>query len=183
MGRLPDFLTNISPICETLAAMDHGTGLLEQETARRNDQLSVRTAEDGLSLWEKDYALADGTGNNVMMRRALILAAMAGGQTLTKERLEALAVTLGGADSGEVEERFADWQVLLTALYEGRLPEDVSPLEAAVKRLKPAHLDVTVIPVCHLRADTGRYSALTGGVFLQLTGTESEESTRTVTAK
>ena len=172
MGRLPDFLTNISPICETLAAMDHGTGLLEQETARRNGQLSVSTAEEALGLWEKDYALADGTGNNVMMRRARILAAMAGGQTLTKERLEALAVSVGGADRGEVTEAFADWRVTLTALYEGRLPEDVTALEEAVDRLKPAHLEVLVAPQCRLAAESGRYLAFTGGAFVRVQSRE-----------
>lgn len=172
MARLPAFLYRISPIGETLAAIGHGTDLLEQETAKRNDQLSVQTAEDSLSLWERDYALADGTGNKVMMRRARILAAMAGSQTLTKARLEALAVTLGGADRGEVEEDFAAWRVVLSALYEGRPPETTAALEEAAVRLRPAHLEVTVVPVCQLAPDTDRYSALTGGIFLQMTSRE-----------
>lgn len=169
MGRLPAFLTNISPIGETLEAIGHGTALLEQETAQRNGQLSVSTAEEGLSLWERDYGLADGTGLQTAKRRAWILAAMAGGQTLTKERLEALAVTLSGADRGEAEEDFPHWRVTLSALYEGRLPEDVSSLEEAAERLKPAHLEVQVVSVCRLEADGGRYSGLSGGVRMKLT--------------
>lgn len=172
MNRLPAFLTTITPICETLAAMDRGTALLEQETAKRNDQLSVSTAEEALSLWERDYSLADGTGTDTRLRRATILAAMVGGQTLTKERLAALAVTLGGADRGEVEEQFAAWRVVLSALYEGRLPEDTAPLETAVARLKPAHLEVAVEPVCRVEGDTGRHLALTGGMFWKLTSRE-----------
>ena len=172
MDRLPAFLTRISPIGETLAAMEQGTALLERETAARNDQLSVSTAEEGLSLWERDYALAEGAGMDTRQRRAAILAAMAGGLTLTKERLETLAVTLAGADRGEAEEDVAHWRVVLSALYEGRLPEDVSALEAAVARLKPAHLEVVVEPACRVGADTGRYLALTGGVFLKLASRE-----------
>lgn len=172
MARLPVFLAHISPIREVLAAIGHGTDLLAGETAKRNDQLSVSTAEEALGLWEQDYALADGTGTETRLRRAAILAAMAGGQTLTKERLEALAVTLGGADRGEAVEDFANWRVVLTALYEGRLPEDTAPLERAVKRLKPAHLEVTVEPMCRLEAETGRSSALTGGMFFKLVSRE-----------
>lgn len=181
MARLPAFLTKISPIGETLAAIEHGEALLRKKTAKRNDQLAVSTATDGLSLWEADYGLT--SGGDMAARRARILTALAGGQTLTPAALAALAVSVGGADGGEVTEKFADWRVTLTARYEGRLPEDISPLEAAVKRLKPAHLEVTVAPVCRVQADTGRYLAATGGVFLHLTGTAGEDANQTVTAK
>lgn len=168
--RIPAFLTKISPIGEVFGAIGHGTALLEQETAKRNDQLCVSTAGEGLSLWERDYGLGDGTGTQTAKRRARILAAMAGGQTLTKERLEALAVTLGDADRGEAEEDFAHWQVILTALYEGRLPEDSGALSEAVQRLKPAHLEVEVVSLCRLETEGSRSPALSAGVLMKLTG-------------
>jgi len=171
MARLPAFLTALSPIGETLAATEQGAVLLEQETARRNAQLSAATATDALPLWEADYGLPGGA--DTAARRARIRAAMAGGQTLTPARLEALAVTLGGADAGETEKDFAAWRVKLLALFENRVPADYAALEEAVQRLCPAHLEVTVAPVCRLRENTLRSVALTGGAFLHLTGRDA----------
>ena len=166
--RLPEFVKKISPVGETLEAIDAGTALLTEEASERNRQVAVSTADTGLALWERDYALPDGTGRTADFRRACVRAAMAGSRTLTVAELEALAVRLAGADRGEVEEDFADWRVTLEAVYEGRLPGDAAALEEAVRRQKPAHLEVTVIPVGELRADTGRYLALTCGVYLEL---------------
>ena len=172
--RLPEFVKKISPIGETLEAIDAGHALLTEETEKRNRQVSVSTADTGLSLWERDYALSDGTGRDEDFRRARIRAAMAGSRTLTVAELEALAVTLAGADRGVVAENFADWRVTLEAVYEGRIPGDMTALEEAVRRQKPAHLEVSVTPVEELRADTGRYLALTCGVYLELHSREGE---------
>ena len=73
-----------------------------------------------------------------------------------------------------VSEDFADWRVTLEALYQGRIPGDVTALEEAVARQKPAHLEVFVTPVGELRADTGRYLALTCGVYLEVHSREGE---------
>lgn len=164
--RLPEFVKKISPIGETLEAMDAGTALLAEEAAKRNRQLSVGTADSGLPLWEADYSLP-GSGDTEL-RRARVRAAMAGGQTLTVEALKALAVTVGGADRGEVEEDFARYRVTLYALFEERQPEDVSALEEAVERLRPAHLTVEVIPALVLRGEVRQQAMLTGAVYLEL---------------
>ena len=55
--RLPEFVTEISPIRETLAALEQGESALAGEVAEKNKQVSVATATDGLSLWERDYDL------------------------------------------------------------------------------------------------------------------------------
>lgn len=173
--RLPGFVKKISPIGETLEAIDTGTALLAEETEKRNRQVSVSMADTGLSLWEKDYAIPDGTGREENFRRARIRAAMAGSRTLTVAELEALAVSLAGADRGEVSEDFADWRVTLEAVYEGRIPGDVTALEEAVRRQKPAHLAVSVTPVEELRANAGQYLALTCGVYLEVPSREGNE--------
>ena len=49
--RLPEFVTEISPIRETLAALEQGESALAGEVAEKNKQVSVATATDGLSLW------------------------------------------------------------------------------------------------------------------------------------
>ena len=166
--RLPEFVKKISPIGETLEAMEAGTALLAEEAARRNRQLSVSTADSGLSLWEADYSLP-GSGDTEL-RRARVRAAMAGSRTLTVGELKALAVIVGGADSAEVEEDFAGYCVTLYALYEGRTPGDMTALEEAVRRRKPAHLTAEVVPLMALRGTLTRYTALTGKAHLILHG-------------
>lgn len=166
--RLPEFVKKISPIGETLEAIEKGTALLAEETAKRNRQLSAGTADTGLSLWEADYALA-GSGDTEL-RRARIWAAMAGSRTLTVEELKSLATTVGGADGAEVAEDFAAYHVTLYALYKGRTPGDVTALTEAVLRRKPAHLTVEVVPLTVLRGTLARYTAMVGKAQLILRG-------------
>lgn len=170
--RLPEFLTRLSPVGETLEAAEQGRALLEQETEKRNSQLSVSTAEDALSLWEADYSLPDGTGKRSAERRARIRTAMASGQTLTRDWLTALCVSVGGADSAEVVEDFPNWRVSVTALYEGSLPGDPADLERALQQMKPAHLQMDLAAECLLPSDRKRYLALTGNAFVVLTAQE-----------
>ena len=66
--RLPEFVKKISPVGETLEAVDAGTALLAEETEKRNRQVVVATADTGLSLWEREYALPDGTGREELLK-------------------------------------------------------------------------------------------------------------------
>ena len=146
--RLPEFLTELSPVRETLAALEQGENAMAEAVAEKNGQVCVETATGGLTLWERD--------------------AMAGGRTLTPAFLKELCVTLGGGDRGEVEEDFANWHVTALAVGAGRVPTDVPALKRAVERLKPAHLSVTVLPTADLPAH--RWEAVTGGVMLEVWG-------------
>ena len=123
--------------------------LLREAGERVNARLLVGQADAaGLSRWEREYGLADRSGEDGARRRARIYAAMAGGQTLTRERLSALAVAVGGADRGEVTEDFAAYAVELAAIQDGRLPapEGMAALREAIARQKGAHLTVTAVP-------------------------------------
>lgn len=171
--RLPEFLTEISPVRETLAAIGAGEEALSGAVAEKNEQLCVGTAGAGLSLWEADYGLPDRTGGDPGGRRAAIRAAMAGGRTLTAAYLRELCVTLGGADCGEVTEDFAHWRVAVDAVTKGRVPADSGPLEKALERLKPAHLEFIVTPRGELPAEGGRFSGLTGGVMIEVSGDDA----------
>lgn len=171
--RLPEFLTEISPIRETLAAIGGGEEALSGAVAEKNKQLCVGTAGEGLSLWEADYGLPDRTGGDPEGRRAAVRAAMAGGRTLTPAYLRELCVTLGGADRGEAAEDFARWRVEVDAVAAGRVPADPGPLERALERLKPAHLEITVTARGELPAETGRFSGLTGGALAEVTGDDA----------
>ena len=155
--RLPEFLTELSPVRETLAALEQGENAMAEAVAEKNGQVCVETATGGLTLWERDYGLPVREG-----------AAMAGGRTLTPAFLKELCVTLGGGDRGEVEEDFANWHVTALTVGEGRVPTDIPALKRAVERLKPAHLSVTVLPTADLTAR--RWEAVTGGVMMEVWG-------------
>ena len=168
--RLPEFLTELSPIRETLEALEQGESAMAEAVAEKNKQVCVATADQGLSLWEADYGLPVREGASPEDRRAAVRAAMAGGRTLTPALLRELCVTLGGADRGEVEEDFPNWRVTAEVVTEGRVPGAPAPLERAVEKLKPAHLEVLITPRGELPAGMERYAALTGGVMAEITG-------------
>lgn len=139
--RLPPFLTENALIGAVLDASDAGAALLGADVDRRNDQLSYRTADEGLRRWERDLSLpSDG---DAAARRARIYAALTGGRTLTVEELEKLALTLSGAQEAVVTEKYSRYQVILSALFDGEAG-DLTALRAAVERRKPAHLNIRV---------------------------------------
>lgn len=124
MARLPDFLKNISPVGETLTAIDGGVAELSQAADAQNARLSVQTADEaGLALWERDYGLS--SAGSLAERRARILTALSGGQTVTPAYLRGLCITLADADRGEVAEDFANWTAEVTAVSVNRLPGDL----------------------------------------------------------
>ena len=170
--RLPEFLTELSPIRETLEALEQGETAMADAVAEKNRQVSVASAEAGLSLWERDYGLPVREGAPLEERRATVRAAMAGGRTLTPAFLKELCVTLGGAHRGEVEEDFPNWHVTAAAVGRGRFPEDTARLARAVERLKPAHLEVTVLPGAVLGAS--RREVLHGGAMVEITGDDAQ---------
>lgn len=164
--RLPESVTKIQPVGAVLKASEAGEALLREAGKRVNARLLVGQADAaGLSRWEREYGLADWSGEDGARRRARIYAAMAGGQTLTRERLSALAVSVGGAARGEVTEDFGAYAVELAAVCMGRLPEEagMAALEDALARQKPAHLTVTAVPCAALTLD--RAEALHGGAL------------------
>ena len=172
--RLPEFLTELSPIRETLAALEQGENAMAEAVAEKNGQVCVETATGGLTLWERDYGLPVREGASMEDRRAAVRAAMAGGRTLTPAFLKELCVTLGGGDRGEVEEDFAHWAFTLTAVTDGTLPPDPAPLREAVERLKPAHLAARVVP-CGQWQGGGVFALVcTGGVLAELSAAAPE---------
>lgn len=163
--RLPQFFLDLTPVGETVDAALSETAALEAAVAEENAQVVVATATDkGLSLWEADYALPREASQEA--RRARIREALAGGSTLTKAALEALCVSVGGFDRGEAVEDFPHWAVELWAVNDGGLPGDTAALDAAVERLKPAHLAVNVIPCGETDTVAEIHTALAGECFV-----------------
>lgn len=164
--RLPESVTGIKPIGAVLDAAARGEAALRAALERVNARLLVGEADAaGLSRWERDYGLADWSGEALSRRRARIYAAMAGGQTLTRSRLAALAVSVGGAERGEVTEDFGAYAVELAAVCTGRLPSEsgMAALSDAIARQKPAQLAVTAMPCAALALE--RAEALHGGAL------------------
>lgn len=171
--RLPQFLYELSPVGETLRAIEAGETALTEETARHNRQLFVTTAgEEGLTLWERDFSLSG--GSSAELRRARIRTALLGGQTLSRPALGKLARLLAHADGVDITEDFHAYHVTLYVHFIGRLPEDLTALREAVKRLAPAHLAVDIVPVAVLHGTLRQYNTLTGRVLLTLRG-EAEQ--------
>lgn len=172
--RLPGSVTKISPVGEVIEASGAGETMLSAAAEGGNDRLLVSSADAlGLSRWEKDYALADWTGESAERRRARLRGARAGGQTLTRERLRALAVNVGGAVEGEVTEDFAAYAVELNAIGAGKFPTagGIGALSEAIARQKPEHLDVTVVPCAGMKSERGETRH--GGVLMCVTADEA----------
>ena len=172
--RLPAFLTELSPVRETLEALEQGESAMAEAVAEKNKQVCVATADQGLSLWEADYGLPVREGASPEDRRAAVRAAMAGGRSLTPAFLKELCVTLGGAPRGEVEEDFPNWHVTAAAVGLGGFPEDTARLARAVERLKPAHLEVTVLAGAVL--ETRFRAGLHGGVLTEFAGDDIQRA-------
>ena len=170
--RLPEYLGRISPVGETLDAIAAGEQALEQNIEAENSRLSVASADrDGLSLWEADYALDDGTGLPLEARRTKIRTAMSGAATLTPAYLKELCVTIGGADDGEVAEDFPHWAVQVRPVTRDRGDTDTALLQESIRKLLPAHLALEVVPCAALMAADRVFAVLSTGTVAQLRGT------------
>lgn len=86
--RLPEFVTELSPVRETLEAMAAGERALAADTEEALRQVHADTADRGLDLFEADFSLPGERTEEA--RRAAVKAALAGGRTLTPAYLEEL---------------------------------------------------------------------------------------------
>lgn len=170
--RLPQYLSRISPVGETLDAIGAGEEKLAGEITAENGRLSVASADrDGLSLWEADYGLEDATGMSQEVRRAKIRTAMSGAAPLTPAYLKELCVTIGGASFGEVEEDFPHWAVQVRPVTRDKVVTDTEILEESIRKLLPAHLSLEILPCALLTVPDKVFAVLSAGGMAQLEGT------------
>lgn len=166
--RLPEFVTELSPVRETLEALEAGEASLSAEIGTALRQLYPDTADRALSLWEADFSLS-GKGPEAL-RRAAVKAALAGGRTLTPAYLEELCRLFGGGDWSQVNEDFSNWTVTVYAAALGKLLPGAEILESVLERLKPAHLRLELHPAGVFPLEGGWRSALKGGACGELSG-------------
>lgn len=170
--RLPEFVTELSPVRETLEAMSLGEEALSAGIEEALRQLFPDTADRGLELWEADFSLMG--GETEAQRRALIKAALARGQTLTPAYLAALCRAIGGGDWSQVNEDVSNDTVTAYAAAYGQVPPGAEIMKAVLERIKPAHLAVELHPAGVFALDGGWRSALTGGTCAELSGESGE---------
>lgn len=169
--RLPEYLSRISPVGETIAAIRAGELALEQNITAENGRLSVAAADrDGLRLWEADYGIEDADGLPLDVRRAKIRTAMSGAATLTPAYLRELCLTIGGADDGEVVEAFSRWTVQVRPVTWDRVDADTQILEESIRKLLPAHLSLEMIPCALLSAPEHFFAVLSAAGMAEIAG-------------
>ena len=67
--RLPEFLTELSPVRETLAALEQGENAMAEAVAEKNGQVCVETATGGLTLWERSKRRLRGNSDLLTCRK------------------------------------------------------------------------------------------------------------------
>lgn len=168
--RLPESVTKLEPVGAVLEAALQGEACLHGEVEQHEARWLLAQADaEGLSRWEAEFGLPDWTGVDLERRRNRLLPLLCEVGTLTPRRLEELAVTVGGAEEGVVEEHFSEWKAELTAFCTGKcMPEEqLQQLRGTVDRLQPAHLEMEVVPGVLLKSM--QCHALTGGMLLEVT--------------
>lgn len=166
--RLPESMTAIAPVGAVLEAMGAGEAALLEEAARYQRRWLLSTADDaGLSRWEKDFGLPDWTGVDPALRRERLRPYLLGCGTLTVQAVQGLVRILCGCDSVEVAEDFGNYAVDVAVVGE---PETVlrqlGAVKTALRRRKPAHLQVSVSPTVALYSQ--RCEALHGGILREV---------------
>jgi hypothetical protein len=106
------------------------------------DQFFVETATWGLDTWETELALSVAPpGMSYADRRLRILAILGGDNTATLARVKALIETLY-AGVVHVIEDYAAYRVYIRFYDPPGIPTNFTAIEAAVRAMVPAHLDL-----------------------------------------
>lgn len=123
--RLPESVTKIQPVGAVLKASEAGEALLREAGERVNARLLVGQADAaGLSRWEREYGLADRSGEDGARRGEVT------------EDFAAYAAELAAIQDGRLP-----------------APEGMAALREAIARQKGAHLTVTAVPCAALTLD------------------------------
>lgn len=173
MNRLPGFFTTISPLKEVLAAMNTEHSALRAAATDKNAQLSVSTAESGLSLWEADYHLA--TEGTIADRCSRIWVCLRGRGPVTAALVEDIAKVLTGQTTAVTEE-FGSYRLQIRFVDSFGEPTGLPRLSVVLRELLPAHLAWEYIS--HYRT-YGALSSYTYGALSSYTHHELKEENLT----
>lgn len=151
-----------------LDSCDLEIDLLEQEARQACLRLAAAEADEkGCALWERELGLEVREDLAVETRRALIRAALDSLDTCTPEKLRALVGKMLEGDV-ELEEDFANYTFRVKAKVERFLVPGLTPVEKALRKAAPAHLDFTLSAAADVETATPPVHALTAGVKLHI---------------
>ena len=105
-------------------------------------QYFIETATWGLSTWEKIYGLANGEGQPDSVRRGKLLAKRRGYGTATLAKVKEFADSFHLSTVSEIA---ADYTVIITIYGTRGEPSDLAAMEASLRELVPAHLNIGFI--------------------------------------
>ena len=160
--RLPRYYQESPPVAELERVLGLEVDALWDARDDTLAQLWVDTATWGLERWERWCGLPTDPSQPYSQRRQRVLAKLRGQGTTTPEMIASVVASFGfSAEQVSVIEHPGEYafEVVLSDLAEQ--PADVSPIQAAVDEIKPAHLEWWLTYVLsQLRTQT-----MTGGGF------------------
>ena len=108
------------------------------------EQIRVDTATYGLDKWEEMLGIAQGIGMTNEARRERLIAKLRGTGTSTVEMIQKTIESFGTGPVEVVEQNSEYKFSVLFISIKGR-PAQMDELQAAVERIKPAHLGVDYV--------------------------------------
>ena len=107
-------------------------------------QFFIETATWGLSRWERVFGIAEDGGKSYAQRREILIGKLRGIGTVTADLIENVASAYANGEVA-VENRAADYTIVITFVSSLGVPEQISALEAAVRDITPAHLAIEYV--------------------------------------
>jgi hypothetical protein len=105
------------------------------------DQFFIDTATWGLDRWEKMCGIYPDLSKPIEQRRAVVKAKMRGVGTVTVALIKSVAEAWYGGEV-EIEERSAEYTVVVGFTGRHGVPSNLADIEAALREIIPAHLAI-----------------------------------------
>jgi hypothetical protein len=141
LEHLPKVVTNINGINDVLLAIDPEIVQLRTDISNLIKELYVKTTENLIARWEKDFSLKYDASLTLAQRRQRILNKLARKRPLTWANLRALIKS----NIGETTQFYISNDA---ANYFFRIyvaTENISGLQDAIKQAKPAYLTFEIV--------------------------------------
>ena len=134
--HLPKKVTDINGISDVLLAIEPEIIQLRTDISDFMKELYIKTTEDFITRWERDFSIKYDSALTLQQRRQQILTRLATKKTLTWDNLKALV-------KSNISETAKFYIANDSANYFFRIyvdTEDTADLDKAIKRAKPAYL-------------------------------------------
>ena len=139
--HLPKVVTNVLGIKDVLLAIEPEIIQLREDISDLIKELYVKTTEDFITRWEKDFSLKYDAGLTLEQRRQRILNKLARKRPLTWQNLRLLI-------KNNLAENVQFYLSNDSANYHFRIivaSDDYSEMEKAVRQAKPAYLTFDIL--------------------------------------